>query len=95
MPQENEPVSHKTFGDKFGVYVAIEGFLTSVSLLLLIAVLIAWTGLRSIGATFGLAVRTLVEGVGRRLRGRAGCRRLPCGERRSGPAGTGTVRAVQ
>jgi hypothetical protein len=63
MPGKNEPVSHDTFGDKFGMHAAIGGFLTGVSLLLVIVVLIARSGLRSIAATFGLAVLTLVEGV--------------------------------
>ena len=54
----------KRFDGKFGVHTAIGGFLTGCSLLLLIAILIAQTGLRSIGATFGLAVLTFEAALG-------------------------------
>jgi hypothetical protein len=65
MPGEGKQVSHKGFDDKFGVHAAVGGFLTGCSLLLLIVILIAGTGLRSIGTTFGLAVLTVVEGAPR------------------------------
>lgn len=52
----SKPVWHEAFGGKFGVLAAVGGFLTGWLLLLLIAVLIARTGLRLLGATFGLAV---------------------------------------
>lgn len=88
MPGKNEPVSHQTFGDKFGVHAAIGGFLTGVSLLLVIAVLIAWTGLRSSGVrASGPDARR--GAVGRRGRRRAGCRRLPRRQRRSGAGACG------
>ncbi len=61
LPGEDKPVSHGAFDDKFAVHAAIGGFLAGCSLLLLIAILIAQTGLRSIGATFGLAVLTFAE----------------------------------
>jgi len=61
MPGDDKPVSHETFEDKFDAHAAIGGFLIGGSILLLIVILIAWTGLRSIGATFGLAVLTFVQ----------------------------------
>jgi hypothetical protein len=61
MPGDNESVSHDTFDDKFDAHAGIGFLLFLGSLLLLIAILVAWTGARSIGATFGLAVLTLVQ----------------------------------
>ncbi len=68
MPGREQAGLARTFEDKVGVPVASGGFLTGGSLLLMIVILIARSGLRSIGATLGLAVLTLVEGA----RGRAG-----------------------
>jgi hypothetical protein len=61
MPGDNKPVSHETFDAKFDAHAALGGVLIGGSLLLFIVILVAWTGLRSIGATFGLAVLTFVQ----------------------------------
>ncbi len=63
MPGEDESVSHETIEDKFDAHAALGDFLGGGSLLLLIVILIAWTGPRSIGATFALAVLTVVQGI--------------------------------
>jgi hypothetical protein len=63
MPGEHQPVSHDTFEDKFGAHAGLGWFLIGGSLLLLIVILVAWTGPRSIGATFGLAVLTFVQRI--------------------------------
>ena len=56
MPGEREPVSHETFADKSDAHAGLGWFLIGGSLPLLIVILVAWTGPRSIGATFVLAV---------------------------------------
>ncbi len=61
MPGEHKPVSHEMFGAKFDIHAALGGALIGGSLLLLIVILVAWTGPRSIGATFGLAILTFVQ----------------------------------
>lgn len=61
MPGEDLPVSHTTFADKFDAHTELGWSLFLGSLLLLIAILLAWTGPRSIGATFVLAVLTFVQ----------------------------------
>jgi hypothetical protein len=61
MPGEHQSVSSDTFGAKFDVHAALGAFLIGGSILLLIVILVAWTGPRSIGATFGLAVLTFVQ----------------------------------
>ena len=61
MPGEEEPVSHPTFHAQFDAHAALGWSLAGISLLLLIAILVAWTGRRSIGATFGLAVLAFVQ----------------------------------
>jgi len=63
MPGEDESVSHETIEDKFDAHAALGDFLGGGSLLLLIVILVAWTGRRSIGATFALAVLTIVQGI--------------------------------
>jgi hypothetical protein len=63
MPGEDESVSHETIEDKFEAHAGLGQFLAGGSLLLLILILIAWTGPRSIGATFALAVLTVVQGI--------------------------------
>ncbi|MGH3142319.1 MAG: hypothetical protein ACRDO9_04215 [Gaiellales bacterium] len=68
MPGEEGSVSHETFEDKFSGHADLGGSLVGGSLLLLIVILIAWTGPRSIGATFALAVLTIVQ----MILGRAG-----------------------
>lgn len=61
MPGEDESVSHGTFEDKFESHAGLGWFLLLGSLLLLIVILVAWAGPRLIGATFGLAVLTVVQ----------------------------------
>jgi hypothetical protein len=61
IPGEDESVSHDRFEDKLEPHAGLGWFLFLGSLLLLILILIAWTGPRSIGATFGLAVLTFVQ----------------------------------
>lgn len=61
MPGEGESLSHETIEDKFGVHADLGGILIGGSLLLLIVILVAWSGPRSIGATFGLVVLTGVQ----------------------------------
>lgn len=63
MPGENESVSHETIEGKFDAHAALGDFLGGGAVLLLILILIAWTGRRSIGATFALAVLTFVQGI--------------------------------
>jgi len=63
MPSEEGTVSHATFADKFDVHAALGWSLVLGSLLLLVIVLVAWTGPRSIGATFVLAVLTFVQTI--------------------------------
>jgi len=63
MPGEHAPVSHETFSGKFDLHAALGWFLIGGALLLLIVILVAWAGPRLIGATFGLAVLTLVQGI--------------------------------
>jgi hypothetical protein len=61
IPDEGESVSSDTWEDKIEVHAGVGWFLFLGSLLLLIIILIAWTGPRSIGATFALAVLTFVQ----------------------------------
>ena len=61
LPEEGESVTSETFDDKFEPHSALGFFLLLGSLLLLILILIAWTGPRSIGATFGLFVLVVVQ----------------------------------
>ena len=63
MPGEDESVSHETIEHKFDAHAALGDFLAGGAILLLILILIAWTGRRSIGATFALAVLTFVQGI--------------------------------
>jgi hypothetical protein len=63
MPGEDESVSHETIEHKFDAHAALGDFLGGGAVLLLILILIAWTGRRSIGATFALAVLTFVQGI--------------------------------
>lgn len=68
IPGEDESVSHDRFEDKIDPHAAVGHFLFLASLLLLILILIAWTGPRAIGATFGLAllmfIQIILAGVG-------------------------------
>lgn len=61
MPEEDAAVAHETFEDKFEAHTGLGELLTGTSVLLLLVILAAWTGPRSIGATFGLAVLTIVQ----------------------------------
>ncbi|HEY6069492.1 MAG TPA: hypothetical protein VIU81_12440 [Gaiellaceae bacterium] len=63
MPGEDESVSHETIEDKFHAHAGLGDFLAGASLLLLILILIAWPGRRSIGATLALAALTFVQGI--------------------------------
>ena len=49
MPGEDESVSHETIEHKFDAHAALGDFLAGGAILLLILILIAWTGRRSIG----------------------------------------------
>lgn len=61
MPGEEQPVSHPTFDAQFDAHAGLGWSLSWGSLLLLIAILVAWTGLRSIAATVVLAILTFVQ----------------------------------
>jgi hypothetical protein len=61
MPGEEESLSHETVEDNFNVHADLGWYLVIGTLLLLIVILAAWTGPRSIGATFALAVLTVVQ----------------------------------
>lgn len=61
LPGEREVASHQTFEDEFESHAALGWSLFLGALLLLIVILIAWTGPRSIGATFALAALAFVE----------------------------------
>lgn len=61
MPGDDESVAHETFEDKFEAHAGLGWALGGASVLLLIAILIAWTGPRSISATIALVVLTYVQ----------------------------------
>lgn len=61
MPGDNARVSHEAFSAKFDPHAALGWGLMGGSLLLLIVILVAWAGPRLIGATFVLAVLTVVQ----------------------------------
>ena len=63
IPEEDGSVTFDTWEDKIEAHAALGFFLFLASVLLLILILIAWTGPRSIGATFGLAVLTFVQQI--------------------------------
>jgi hypothetical protein len=62
-PDEDETITDTGFEDKFELHSGLGWFLTLGSLLLLILILIAWTGPRSIGATFGLFVLMVLQNI--------------------------------
>jgi hypothetical protein len=62
-PDEDETITDTGFEDKFELHSGLGWFLTLGSLLLLILILIAWTGPRSIGATFGLFVLMIIQNI--------------------------------
>ena len=63
LPEEDQSVTSEAFEDEFELHSALGFFLLLASLLLFILILIAWTGPRSIGATFGLFVLVVVQMV--------------------------------
>jgi hypothetical protein len=62
IPEGSEQTTSSTWEDKIDPHAAL-GHLLFIpgAILLLILILIAWTGPRSIGATFGLAVLMLLQ----------------------------------
>jgi hypothetical protein len=60
-PDEGESVTQDKFEDEMSVHGDVGWFLFLGTLLLLIVILIAWTGPRSIGATFLLAVLAFIQ----------------------------------
>lgn len=62
MPSEEVSVSHETVEDKFSAHAALGDVLGGGSILLLVVIVIAWTGRRVIGATLGLAILTFIQG---------------------------------
>jgi Family of unknown function (DUF6220) len=62
-PDEGETITDTGFEDKFELHSGLGWFLTLGSLLLFILILIAWTGPRSIGATFGLFVLMILQNI--------------------------------
>jgi hypothetical protein len=60
-PEEGESVTQDKFEDEMSVHGDVGWFLFLGTLLLLIVILIAWTGPRSIGATFLLAVLAFIQ----------------------------------
>lgn len=62
-PDEDETITDTGFEDKFELHSGLGWFMTLGSLLLLILILIAWTGPRSIGATFGLFALMIIQNV--------------------------------
>jgi Family of unknown function (DUF6220) len=60
-PDEDETVTEARFEDKFDLHSGLGGFLLLASLLLLILILIAWTGPRAIGATLALFVLMIIQ----------------------------------
>ena len=60
-PDEGETFTQNQFEDKFELHSGLGGILMLASLLLFILILIAWTGPRSIGATFGLFVLMIIQ----------------------------------
>jgi hypothetical protein len=63
IPDEDASVTSDTWEDKIEPHAAMGWFLFLGSLLLLILILIAWTGLRSIGAQFGLTLLTFIQQI--------------------------------
>lgn len=61
LPEEGESVTSASFEDKFEPHAALGFFLLLGSLLLLILILIAWTGPKSIWATAGLFLLLIVQ----------------------------------
>jgi hypothetical protein len=71
-PDEGESVTQDKFEDELSVHGDVGWFLFLGSLLLLIVILIAWTGPRSIGATFGLVVLIFFQFIWAGIGGWAG-----------------------
>jgi hypothetical protein len=61
IPEEDGSTTAERWEDKIDPHVAVGHILQMGSLLLLLLILIAWTGPRSIGATFALAVLLILQ----------------------------------
>jgi Family of unknown function (DUF6220) len=61
IPEEDGSTTAERWEDKIDPHAALGHFLQMGSLLLLLLILIAWTGPRSIGATFALAVLLILQ----------------------------------
>jgi hypothetical protein len=61
IPEEDGSTTAERWEDKIDPHAAVGHFLQMGSLLLLLLILIAWTGPRSIGATFALAVLLILQ----------------------------------
>lgn len=61
IPEEDGSTTADRWEDKIDPHAALGHFLQMGSLLLLLLILIAWTGPRSIGATFALAVLMILQ----------------------------------
>jgi Family of unknown function (DUF6220) len=72
LPDEGESTTYDRFEDTFEPHFALGFFLFLGSILLLILILIAWTGPRSIGATFGLLLLVFMQFIWAGIGGWAG-----------------------
>jgi hypothetical protein len=63
IPDDDAAVTSQDWEDDLEVHASVGWFLFLGSLLLLIIILIAWTGPRSIGATFALALLTFIQQI--------------------------------
>jgi hypothetical protein len=61
IPEEDGQTTASTWEDKIDAHAGLGHILQMASLLLLVLILIAWTGARSIGATFALAVLLILQ----------------------------------
>jgi hypothetical protein len=61
IPEEDGSTTAERWEDKIDPHAALGHFMQMGSLLLLLLILIAWTGPRSIGATFALAVLLILQ----------------------------------
>jgi hypothetical protein len=61
IPEEDASTTSDRWEDKIDPHAALGHFMQMGSLLLLLLILIAWTGPRSIGATFALAVLLILQ----------------------------------
>lgn len=61
IPEEDGSTTADKWEDKLEPHAGLGWFMFLATLLLLILILIAWTGPRAIGATFGLALLTFIQ----------------------------------